>query len=314
MPTVTEKSPPQNAVWDQNGRRFWRAWDVEAESEQDAWDKLYDNTDPPVARGTVYVNHQSAQPEDFCVCQRMTARGHPPAPVDGTGLYEVVAEFAITTARFTPGAQYGGPTQWRVERTRATEPVDMDVAGNPITNSADEPIDPPLTRLIHTKVLIGEWFLLGRDWPSAYRRYAGYEGKLNSSAFHGAPPGSFWLDTVEPDQIYTVANGASEPRQKVFRCIGRWLYRPEKTLYGVTYQGWIDAFIDRGRRTIGTPVGGVRKYDPILMTDGSPISEPRLLNGAGGELAQSSNPVVRSVRHDDYAEFNALPEWQSNQG
>lgn len=311
--TISEKPPPYPERYDQDGLSAARAWDIVAESEVNARAVLY--TETGVARGTVYMNHQGVIPDTFCVCQRLTARGHPPAPVGGTGLYEVLAEYAYSNWQYNaPTALDAGPgqTKFWVERTIVSEPEDhaLNALGSrwdvPIQNSADEPIDPPVTPLRIQKTLVAQWIQYFDSYETAYGAVSSYEDKLNDALYQGAPNGSLLCIGVDVEEAgIPAAAGASD---YPYRFTARFAYKAPKVLEdGYEYEGWTTTRRDEGRRTKGEIVEGVRDY-PAILKNSMAVSDPVPLNGGGQELPAGATTVVLAFKHYKYANFaNLVP-------
>lgn len=276
-----------------NGVEATAVYTVDAEDEPDAEAEVYahDGT----ALGAVFTTHQGTIPDIFCVCQDLIVRARTPAPVGGTGLFEVTATFARSSPTDPPAVDVNGPAKWWVERSLVTQPADHDAEGRPIVNSADEPIDPPLTRQSMSKTLVAVWHRSNDSWFAMYNSLAPFEGRLNSAVFAGAPRGCLFCESL---QIEEVSGG-------LFRITGRFAYRPPRELFGHTYEGWSDTVLNLGRRTKGQVVGGKREYPPILM-NGVPVADPVPLDANGQRLPDGEDPVVLEFRHHLYADFNDL--------
>ncbi|MCK4340294.1 MAG: hypothetical protein KAY37_01050 [Phycisphaerae bacterium] len=303
LPIITERAPQSPARTDERGPIYSRVWEIVASSEQDAYNILY--VQAGVKRGAVYTNHQGTSPDSHVVCQVVSARGHPSAPVGGTGLYEVTAEYGYSVIRYSTqqALPYGGP-KYRMERTLVSELADLDVNGDPIVNSADEPIDPPLTALRIHRVLVIEWIIEAVDWETAYARYDDYEGLVNSSTYKGQPPKSLFCEEIDVADASTPK--PLEVTGELFRVTARFAYLRPKEIYGQPVAGWEDAVVDKGRREKGAlDADNKRLYPPILM-DGVPVDEPVLLDGAGRRLANTAQKVYRIWEHYETIDFNNL--------
>jgi len=178
-------------------------------------------------------------------------------------------------------------TQWT--STTTTEPIDVDADDEPITNSAGEPPDPPLTEDFHDEVLRRRY--KSEDFDSIL---AGeYRGKLNSDEFMGRQPGTCKLVTFN----------ATEKRTGF-----GWYYDIDVEIH-VRNDGWEKRFEDRGMREI-VGVKDVIRYagaDPVYIPDYQditstlidengdekliPVTEPVALDGNGRQLTDGAEPV-----------------------
>lgn len=278
-------------TWGENGLVATAVFTIDAADEAAALTALAAHT-YAVTRGTVFKTHQNTTPDSACICQSLDVSTDAPAPVGGTGLYRVVCQFARNTPAEGPDPESILVPKYRVERTLATVNVDHDAQGVPITNTAYEPIDPPLSKQAVARTLVAEFYVNGTSWLNVYNQFKVYEGKINAGTFAGAEPGSLLCESVEPTEI---GNGK-------YLVAARFAYREPKTLFGVTYRGWDDTIINVGRRTVGAVVNGKREY-PAIQMNGVPVSDPVPLDAAGQRLADGAQPVVRSFAHYETIDF-----------
>lgn len=248
-----------------------------------------------VTRGTVFQTHQGTTPDSACICQTLTVATKTPAPVGGTGLYIVTCDFARNTPQNGPDPTTILVPKYRIERALVTVQVDHDANGAPIVNTAQEPIDPPLSKQEIARTFIAEWYVTGTSWLNVYNQYRVYEGKLNSHVFAGAAIGSLLCESMEPSEI---GNGK-------YLVTARFAYREGRTIFGVPHEGWSDTVLNLGRRTRGAIVSGKREYPPIIM-NGVPVSDPVPLAANGTRLDDGLNPVVLEFKHYSYINFNDL--------
>lgn len=313
MDTVTPKKPPYGYEVDHNGAIASRAWDIIAGSAAEAISILASQVG--VQRGSIYKDEQGQEPDAWCRCQRITARGHPPAPVGGTGLYEVVAYYGWPMSRTeqqvtrTPGEE----PRWWVETTPTTVPFDYDfITKKPLVNSADEPFEAQTCEVaMHT--LIGEWTEQAASYSAIFQKYRPYIGKVNKTTFAGAEPRCLRCTVIDID--YADIEGVYG---QYFRVKPQFSYQPPQVykwtdddgiLQETTVPGWDILLKDVGyRKKVGTdPETGLPIYELILDHNGQPVNRPVNLNGQGSPAKHDAYPLV--FRCYEEAEFhNDFPE------
>jgi len=290
---LTEKPARQPMPTTGAGPVRYRAWDIYAESEQDAVNELYSREG--VKRGTIYRDHQGTLWDYRLICQDIVVRARVPAPVDGYGLYEVTARYAYSTEpqlerAEPPSLVNPNPVRWWTERALVSQPVDHDINGNPIVNPSMEPIDPPLTALMPRIVRCAEWIREARHQHVLEAQMEPYVGKVNSTTWHHTQAPMGCLLCLEITVSRTDLPVAHWP---YYRMVGRWEYRPQKTIYGQTYPGWQDTVLNRGRREpAGTNPAGVMEYCAITDINAIPQADPVLLDQQGMRLAAGQQPLV----------------------
>lgn len=164
----------------------------------------------------------------------------------------------------------------------STEPVDRDKDDNPITNSAGELFDPPITKDCRDLVIRARRYQSSFDKPQA----SAFEGSVNSQTIWGYAPGKVKCN------VYT---------GREVRFAGLWMY--EVTFeFQVREDGWKRRILDQGFRektgvdeTTDEPL-----YAAIKDTSGVPLSSPTMLDGAGVILADTAPPV--------FLEFDLITE------
>ena len=191
-------------------------------------------------------------------------------------------------------------TQWSFSST--TEPIDLDVEGEPITNSAGEPPNPPLTEDFEDLVL-----RRSMNWESFDPIVAAtYMGKINSDVFLGFPPGVCKIKEFSGEQRKT----------------GPFWYWAVNIEVHIRWDGWRKRFEDKGmRELIGTKevvIAGrtitVPDYQTItetMVNEGDedvaiPITEPVSLDGEGKRLGVGQNPVYLEYITKASLPFNIL--------
>lgn len=242
-------------------------------------------------------------PDPDCVCQSIDIEAQKPALVGGgggDGLYLVTCRFArsVVDGSFTPAPpELDGAARFQIERATVSAPVDHDIDGKPITNSADEEFSPPLNKLTVNRVLVADWIRKAASQTAAETEYEEYEGKLNSTTWRGAARGTIFCHAIEPTEI--------EPG--VYRYVGRFERRPPQSYFGNDYEGWEDVLIDQGYRTKGDPdMDGKPTYTIIKDKEGNDPTKPVRLDGTGQVLADGADPVVLSFKHYEYIDFNGI--------
>lgn len=164
--------------------------------------------------------------------------------------------------------------RWNVIATE--EPVDFDIYGAPIVNSAGEAPDPPLLETFYDMVLTVE------------RNESDYD-PIAAHPWHGA---------VNTDLFLGFAAGTA-------KCVRYTadLVRNVYTYYQVSYEfhfrvlpvAWQRRLLDRGFRELtGTDDDGRPVYTNATDAAGKTISEPILLDGAGRKLTTDGAAVYKN--------------------
>lgn len=105
-------------------------------------------------------------------------------------LFEVIAEYEVPkpgggNQGSTTGNPLDEPAEIRWGSSQSVANVDVDIHGTPITNSADEPFDPPPTQDIDDPVL----YITRNEASFDPNILVTYRGAVNSDTFYGAPAG-----------------------------------------------------------------------------------------------------------------------------
>jgi hypothetical protein len=326
-PIITQRKPTPLS-YTQNGYSQSRTWDVIAVSELAALDVVFNEVG--VQRGAPWRSHLSESPDGTFLCQSMSVETRQAAPVGGSGLYVVTANFAQEPNQGRPKAELGKPPVTWVEEQSNTRTVDLDVEGRPITNYVEEPIDPPLTRYDDNEVLVAEWVEKAASHGVLYRKYRPYRKRCNLTTWQGEPKGS-WLCM---GMVITPKEDQAE--EKTFLVRAKFEYREPKSPQGISLfrtrsltasgwdtlsapiEGWADITIHKGRRRINTTVTDEdenldKKYLPILQKDANgndipklQVSEPVPLTAQGQPLAGNVKPVALVIFHYPYKDFTPL--------
>ncbi len=163
--------------------------------------------------------------------------------------------------------------EWLTAST--TEPIDTDITGAiDLTNSADEPFDPPPTEEFDDLVLRGTY-----NVPVFFPiQMALYKGAVNADPFLGFAPGQAKVMVYTAREVKAITGSA---------------YVEITVEIQFRYDGWRRRFLDQGYRTKdGTDASGKPKYLPIKDEEGNKVDEPVLLNGIGQKLGET-DPIVR---------------------
>ena len=201
----------------------------------------------------------------------------------GPYLYEVAVHYStrpVGPANEEPIDPTVSPLDlpWQIEWGFATreEPIDRDINGVPIANSADEAYDLPITRPFSDLVLS-----ISRN-QAEYNPIlaADYKDALNSDPFFGFSPGIVRC---------TDLSGRSARNGDLFYWQVHHAFQMRKI-------GWTDRRIDKGyREKVGTDSDGKPEYVAIKMkmedSDGAeevPINQPAYLDGSGRKKKDSA--------------------------
>jgi len=200
--------------------------------------------------------------------------------VDSIGPFDFKVSVNYTT-RSTIGGQEGetqDPTEsplaapWIVEWDFVTsnEPIDTDIDGKPITNSAGESYDPPMTDDKHDLLL-----RIQRNEAAYYPLIAdNYKNAVNSDYFWGFEPGK--VKCIQ----FTAKTAIS----------GQFWYWQVRYAFQMRKDDWQRRIRDEGYRTKTGELNsdGSEKYEEITDKNGVKLSQPALLNGEGYRLPQSA--------------------------
>jgi len=181
------------------------------------------------------------------------------------------------------------PAEFSWSHVDNEEPIDRDIYGNPITNSAGELPDPPITETFHDTLL-----RVTRNEANFFPVIAdGYKNSVNSNTFLGFPPG-----TVK----CTVFEGEITRAATLTYYIVRYEFQIRTKFLNSATECWKKRFMDAGfREKVGT------EYEVIKDKDGVPLSEPSLLDGSGKKLAAGATPVFlefETKQPMDFSFFN----------
>ncbi len=191
---------------------------------------------------------------------------------------------------------------WTFSRT--TEPIDKDVYGNPITNSAGDQPDPCVTEEFEDLVfrMVANWEIY--DALIAAR----YMGKINSDSFMGMfPPGTCKIKEFS----------AEERKAGPF-----WYYTVTIEIH-IRWDGWKKRFQDMGtRELVGTKEvtddDGNTRIIPrrVAITEtmddeddverALPVTEPVALDGLGKQLTEGAPAVYLEYQTKEALPYSVL--------
>lgn len=297
VPVITERTP---AVDQSNeGYVAVREFTIIATSEENAKALLLSNKS--ITLGTVYQSPYSETPDADAIALNISVRGSPPAPSSGggaTGLYIVTVRYgrpALNGQTVQP--ELAGPAVWRKQRTLVQETADIDLDGKPLTNTVDEPFDPPAVVQVPSVTAIGVFLREHASWSAADLYYGEYFGKVNDLPFLGAAAGGLLCTFIEPVEI----------QPGLFRVEIQLQYRPPVVQFGTTYEGWATLIVNRGRRIwVRSLPDGTKIYAP-LEDSGVAVTEPKMIDAMGtGVVPVGDDPHLNQFRFYDRIDFNLL--------
>lgn len=234
---------------------------------------LFDNTDDPAKRPllarnatdgttTVPYRHQVHPYNAWLYVKNKHVETKGPFLYEVTVYYESFTDPSSSEpAPISPLLQ---PPEVSWTFVTSNEPIDRDIYGNPITNSAKESFDPPITRDFDDLVLR----VVRNELEFNALQAAAYKGAVNSDVFLGFAAG-------------------------VVRCVlynGVKQYAASLVYWKVTYEfhirwdGWARRIRDEGYRALNAAQDG---YEEIVDENGLKVSQPwPLYNGTKLSAAQ----------------------------
>ena len=223
-------------------------------------------------------------------------------------------------------AAINGPTIYRSTGSLQNKPVDVDRYGNPIINTAEEPLSPELTKPNADEVLKVDWWTQNTGGVAAViQMIRPYRGALNSVSWQGADARAVLCLGIE---------NVDEADDNWYKLSARFQYKPpidvadisasdvyRKTAAGGAFtlkasgeiSGWSDLRLNKGLRKINPAAGGasgddvVDKFVAIVDGEGNKVDEPVLLDKDGAVLTEGANAVVLAFEtNEKEQDFNAL--------
>lgn len=153
------------------------------------------------------------------------------------------------------------------------EPIDRDIEGKAVANSAGETFDPPITKEFNDLVL--RYVRNERNFN--HRRSSEYKGAISSDGFLGFAEGLVMCTVFDGQKIYDEKWGD---------------YYQVTYEFQIRYDGWKRKIFDRGfGEYFGKKEDGSPDWREIEDDKGHKISEPAFLNGNGKKLPGETNLV-----------------------
>lgn len=199
----------------------------------------------------------------------------------------------IVTVNYGPydAGQFGAdPSLWPIKVSfggeRTEKVISKDKAGNPITNSAGDPFDPPITidDSRSTMTVTRNELVSNFDLETAEL----YRDKINNAAWNG-----FELNTVKCGIITT-----SEPQ---YDSNAQVYYYTVTYPFTIDRKGWIKEILDSGCNELDA-------YDvpKPIMNQGQQVSDPVPLDGTGHRLAVGADPSFILIEAYETVDFSGL--------
>ena len=170
-------------------------------------------------------------------------------------------------------------------------PIDTDVDGLPITNSAGESFDPPITKDHSDLVLRYTRNELTFDKLVA----ADYKDAVNSDIFLGFGAGHVICTMFDPDEMRAATLRYYRVKYEFQIRYDEVKTRDTNGDIQTRVFGWVKRIRDEGfREWVGSNPDGSPKYKEILDEKGMKISQPQLLDGVGFKLSDAAikNPPL----------------------
>ena len=173
----------------------------------------------------------------------------------------------------------------------SNEQIDTDVDGYPITNSAGESFDPPITK-DHSDLVLR----YTRNEQTFDKSVAAdYKDAVNSDVFLGFGAGHVLCTMFEASQMRAAALTYYRVRYEFRVRYDEVKTRDTNGDIQTQVFGWAKRIRDEGfREWIGTNPDGSPKYRAITDENGQKISQPHLLDGIGFKLSDAAikNPPL----------------------
>lgn len=226
----------------------------------------------------------------------------PEADAIGPHFYRVIVRYSEARGGGTAEAEPENPLarragiSWDLETT--TEPIESDIEGKPIMNSAGEPFDPPIEMPFSIPIL-----RIARNEAQSniaqIIAYAGGRGATNTDSFFGAQPHEALCRIIrESQQVEGTYTYWRREYEFAFRQVDR-----EKGLVG-----WSLRMLNQGYRidTGDDDADGNPIYELIKDASGVPLSEPACLSEDGKKVVRKENAVWLEFRPHPQLSFGAL--------
>lgn len=312
-PLVAEFPSPTPDSWGPAGPRLSRAFTVIATSSHDAKALLAAWEPPPgggsgrVQRGVLYEDHNGNRPEPFVICLDIrVATRVGGATGTQSGLFKVFASYGYPNQIIAqpPPLLPNGARRWHVDSTTEMVPMDTDIKGKRIENTAGAPFDPPKMVRRTARVLVGEWLRTGTSFLDVYDRYIGFEDAVNSGPFLGfTAPARTAL--CEPFEIEEASVPGVAPGQTYWRVQARFAANKPKPGFAGEVGGWMITANNIGFREKPEPQEG--RFAQAEDDQGRLAKEPVWLDILGKFLPPGAARRVEEFEGYDVLDFNAIP-------
>lgn len=303
---ITEIPRNQIESYDDAGLKAVRVFDALATSGLHAYSLLWQRYG--IMRNVIYVSPQGETPDLRVRCRQLSGQERKAPAPGGLGRYQITAQYSKAD-RQEPEPDPDATPVYEWDASIQSGPVDVDLDGTPIVNSAGEAFDPPITADISYASLTVRWFRASFD-P---RNLITFSDAINSTKWTPADPHGegVYLDAGEAkclgikrtpindgliqlearfalDRLITVNNPAGDG--------GSQLRSP-----------FLLHVMDRGRRYVkDAGEDPPERYASFKDGDGKDVDDPILMDGAGAALGDGDDPVVLTFRRVKQADFNVL--------
>lgn len=264
-----------------------------------AFDVMFDNADSPVVRPLI-----ARMANDGTTSVPMIFEVHPYDPwlfvkskhVDAKGpmhfrvIVKYDCELDIDTQ--TPVSPLMQPPDVSVSFANSNVQIDTDVDGLPITNSAGESFDPPMTK-DHSDLILS---YIRNEKTFDKLVASDYKDAVNSDTFLGFNPGHVLCTRF--DSVQMRAATLTYYRVSYEFCVRYDEVKTRDTNGDIKTRvfGWVKRIRDEGFRELTgeTNSDGSPKYREITDEKGMKISQPHLLDGSGFRLSEAAikNPPL----------------------
>lgn len=176
------------------------------------------------------------------------------------------------------------PVKTNIDFDITEEPVDFDIYGSPIMNSAGEPYAEAVMR---TRPQAAISFSRNEaSYSVALSAY--YTGKLNLYPFLGLPKGTVMLKS-------------RKARDEKDQYIG--MYWNVNYEYVINLNGFKKKILNQGLRQLNYIPQGLY---PCVDDDWNPVTSPVLLKKNGNQAPKNSTPIFHEYEVEDYADFSVF--------
>lgn len=309
MPTLTARLKSRSGGIDADGHRsYTMVYQVESDSL---------NVEPDIVEDAVGIAYYAPYPTDLAArLKRKTVSQ------EGSELYfhQVVLEYdtrpsAADAGTVTPGEPGSAPAEaganagqtppnlrpWVLKwgSVQSERPLESDLDGNAVTNSANQKFDPPIMIPVAMTTLSITAFRLQAQSDKIQR----FLNKVNSRTFLGYP--KYHARCTDYQITSQYEQGAYYWQVDV-----TITFKEPGSVVGPD-SGWNPVrVLDAGTAEYSDPDGSGRKYRSIVDAMGQPVSQPVPLNGDGEKATPAfladNGPVYlkfRAYKEDDFAQL-----------